>query len=240
LLRASSLFTAVLFCCVSACPVIGQSQPAPPQTSPETLKVAYTQALQDKDWQAATAAAQKLVDIRSSAENLDQLANAQIYSNAPQDAITTTDRALEAEEREKPAAGQPDAAWKEQKSKIYLSRGNAYLKLRRNSEAIDAYNQSAALSASPGQPYFNICATLYNIGDTQNGLPACRKSVQVDPTRANAWFVLGSILFADAPIDGKGGVSISPETRQALQKYLELAPDGPHADDVKAMLKMAN
>ena len=73
-----------------------------------------------------------------------------------------------------------------------------------------------------------------------NGLTACRKSVEVDPTRANAWFILGSMLFADAQINGKGGVSITDETRRALDKYLELAPDGPHADDVKAMLKMAN
>ena len=30
----------------------------------------------------------------------------------------------------------------------------------------------------------------------------------------------------------------SPETQEALEKYLELAPDGPHAADVKAMLDM--
>jgi hypothetical protein len=28
------------------------------------------------------------------------------------------------------------------------------------------------------------------------------------------------------------------ETREALEKYLALAPDGPHAADVKAMLDM--
>ncbi len=36
-----------------------------------------------------------------------------------------------------------------------------------------------------------------------------------------------------------GKVTITEETRKALQKYLELAPDGPHAADVKAMLDMS-
>jgi hypothetical protein len=61
--------------------------------------------------------------------------------------------------------------------------------------------------------------------------------VQADPSRANAWFVLGSDLFADAPIDN-GKVAATAETREALEKYLTLTPDGPHAADVKAMLQM--
>ncbi len=231
---------AILIWFAATLPVIAQSQPVSPQASPEALKAAYAQAVSGKQWLAALSAAQKLVDLSSSAENLELLATAQLNARAPEDALATTDRALEAVEKEKPAAGQPDAAWKDQQSKIYLTRGNAYLMLRRNAEAIEAYSRSAALAASPSLAYFNLCATYYNQGDMTNGLTACRKSVEVDPTRANAWFILGSMLFADAQINGKGGVSITDETRRALDKYLELAPDGPHADDVKAMLKMAN
>jgi hypothetical protein len=51
--------------------------------------------------------------------------------------------------------------------------------------------------------------------------------------------VLGSVLFADAKANGHRNSAISPECRQALQKYLELAPDGPHAAGVKAMLQMS-
>jgi hypothetical protein len=40
-------------------------------------------------------------------------------------------------------------------------------------------------------------------------------------------------------MDAKGSVDVTAEARQALEKYLELAPDGPHAADVKAMLQMA-
>ena len=49
----------------------------------------------------------------------------------------------------------------------------------------------------------------------------------------------GRYSFADAPIAAKGKIALSVEGRQALEKYLELAPDGPHASDVKAMLEMA-
>jgi hypothetical protein len=73
----------------------------------------------------------------------------------------------------------------------------------------------------------------------ENGPAACRKAVAADATNANAWFVLGSLLFADAKVDSAGKVAITAETRQALEKYLELAPDGLHAADVKAMLDMA-
>jgi hypothetical protein len=54
-----------------------------------------------------------------------------------------------------------------------------------------------------------------------------RKSAQADPTRSEARFVLASPLFADAKIDCIGKVAMTAETRQALHKYLELAPGGP-------------
>jgi len=209
------------------------------QNTPDALKAAYDQARNAKDWPSAVAAAQKLVDRSATAENLLMLADVQVSSNASADALATTDRALDAAEKEKPAEGQPDTAWKDLKSKIYLDRGNAYLKLRRNADAIDAYNQSAAIAPNPSVSLFNICATYSNSGDTQNAEPACRKTVQTDPNRADAWFVLGTLLFGEAKMDEKGNFAITDECREALKKYLALAPDGPHAADVKAMLAMA-
>ena len=106
-------------------------------------------------------------------------------------------------------------------------------------QAIEAYNHSAEFAANPGKAYFNACAVLYNTGNTQGAAETCRKCLKADLSRADAWFILGSVLFIDAAPDAKGKFVISAETRQALEKYLELAPDGPHAADVKAMLDMA-
>ncbi len=209
------------------------------QNTPQALKATYDQAMQAKDWPAAIAAAQQLVGSQChGGESAVYSGNAQLYGGAAEESLATYDRALATAQQEKPAEGQPDTAWKDGVSKIYIGKGNALLKLKRNSEAIDAYNRSAELASNQGLAYFNVCAVLYNIGDTKNSAAACRKCVQADPTRANAWFVLGSDLFADLPIDAQGKVIASPETQEALEKYLELAPDGPHAADVKAMLDM--
>jgi cytochrome c-type biogenesis protein CcmH/NrfG len=68
---------------------------------------------------------------------------------------------------------------------------------------------------------------------------ACRKSLQADPSKADAWFILGSVLFGEATIDANRKIAISAEARHALDKYFELAPEGPHAPDVKQMLDSA-
>jgi tetratricopeptide (TPR) repeat protein len=219
--------------------------PAAPQTSngaggqnPETLTADYNQAMQSKDWSRAVATAQQLAGLKATSVNLKMLANAQLYSGSADAALATYDQALAAAQQEKPAGGQPMTEWKNGLSQIYIGKGNALLKLKRTAEAIEAYNQSAGLAANAGLAYFNLCAVLYNIGKTQESAAACRKCVQADPARANAWFILGSDLFADSPFNSKGEVIASPETREALEKYLALAPDGPHAADVKAMLQM--
>ena len=232
-------------------PAASQNSGGADQNTPGKLKAAYDQAWQAKDWTGAVVAAQQLVDASASSANLLLLANAQLYVTAgnsdtgPMEAaLATYDRALAAAEQEKPAPGQPDQAqpdqaWKDRVAQIYIGKGNALLKLKRTTEAIDNYNHAAELSSNPGKAYFNVCAVMYNNGDTTGAVAACRKAAAADPTRADTWFVLGSVLFVDAKPDAQGKFVISAECRQALQKYLELAPDGPHASDTKAMLDMA-
>ena len=214
----STLFVAAttLLALLMAAPIGKQ---ASAQTTPQTLQSTYDQAVKAKDWPGAVAAAQQLVDANATSANLLMLANAQLYATTGQSdtggmevSLATYDRALAVAQQEKPAQGQPDTAWKDGVAKIYVGRGNSLLKLKRNAEAIDSYNRGAELSSNPGLAYFNVCAVSYNIGDTTSAVTACRKSVQADPTRADAWFVLGSSLFADAPV-GSGKIVISAETR---------------------------
>ncbi len=219
--------------------------PAAPQTSNsageqsnEALTAQYNQSMKAKDWPGAIATAQQLVALKVTSLNLKLLGNAQLYSGSADAALATFGQALATAQMEKPAEGPAMAGWKDGLSQIYIGKGNALLRLKRNDEAIGAYNQSAVFAANQGLAYFNVCAVLFNIGNSQDSAPACRKSLQADPSRANAWFVLASDLFVDAKVDVQGKFVISAECRQALEKYLELAPDGPHAADVKAMLDM--
>jgi tetratricopeptide (TPR) repeat protein len=219
-------------------PVFPQTAAGAGEQAPDALTVSYNQAMQAKDWPHALSAAQQLVSQHATSQNLKLLANAQLYSGSASEALDTYDRALAVAAQEKPAGDQPADKWKDAVAQIHVGRGNALLKLHRTSEALEAYNRGAELAANPARAYFNLCAVLYNIGDTQNAPAACRKCLQADPAKADAWFILGSVLFADAPVSAPGKVTSSPEMREALEKYLALAPDGPHAADVKAMLDM--
>lgn len=208
------------------------------QNTPESLTAVYNQAMQAKEWPQAIAAAQQLVALKATSLSLKLLGNAQLYSGSADVALATYGQALAAAEEEKPTDDAAMGKWKNSLSQIYIGKGNALLRLKRNDEAIEAYNQSAVLATNQGLAYFNVCAVLFNIGNTKDSAAACRKCVQADPSRANAWFVLGSDIFADLPAVAHGKVAASLETREALEKYLALAPDGPHAADVKAMLEM--
>jgi hypothetical protein len=44
-------------------------------------------------------------------------------------------------------------------------------------------------------------------------------------------------MVGDSKLDKDGKLQAPAGTADALNKYLELAPDGPHAADVKAMLQ---
>lgn len=235
--RYFPILAAAILLLLFVSPIFPQTTAGAPEQNPEALTAQYDQAMQAKEWPHAIAAAQRLVELKATSLNLRLLANAQLYSGSAEQALATYELAIATANQEKPAAGQPVNGWKDGLAEIYIGKGNALLKLKRTAEAIELYSQAAGFASNAGKAYFNVCAVLYNNGNTQESAAACRKCVQADPARANAWFVLGSDLFADAPIVN-GKVVVSPETRAALEKYLALAPDGPHAADVKAMLEM--
>ncbi|MGB9406038.1 MAG: hypothetical protein WCA89_00780 [Terracidiphilus sp.] len=236
--RSIPILAAALLPLLFALPAAPQSGDSSGQQNVQSLTAEYNQAMQAKEWPRAVTIAQQLVAQKATSVNLKLLGNAQLYSGSADAALATYGQALATAQMEKPAKGQPMNEWKDGLSQIYIGKGNALLRLKRNDEAIEAYNQSAVFATNQGLAYFNICAVLFNIGNTHDSAAACRKCVQADPTRANAWFVLGSDLFADLPVTAQGKVQASPETREAFEKYLALAPDGPHAADVKAMLEM--
>ena len=119
---------------------------------------------------------------------------------------------------------------------MLINEGNAYLKLHKNKEAIDAYNKAASMDPNPARVYFNLCATQYNIGNVEGALHACDKALAADRSKADAYFIKGSLLVADNKTDRNGKITAPPGTVEAHRKYLELAPNGAHANDVRQML----
>ena len=207
--------------------------------TPDALANQYMQSMQTKEYAGAVSAAQQLVALNPAARNLLLLADAQSNTSALAEALATYNRAFAVTMKEKPQKGHDPAIWIETLSRIWSGKGNVLLKLHRTDEAVAAYQRYAEYAANPALAYFNICEVLYKTGDTQNSQAACRKSLGVDPARADAWFILGAVDFVNSPFNAEGKPVISAESRQALNEYLDLAPNGQHADDAKAMLQMA-
>jgi tetratricopeptide (TPR) repeat protein len=122
-------------------------------------------------------------------------------------------------------------------AKMLTNEGNAYLKLKKNDQAVRAYAKAAAVDPHPGNAYFNLCATLYNTGNMPDAISNCDKSIVADPTKADAYFIKGSALYSFGSLDKQNKYVLLPGTIEALKKYLELSPNGGHAADVKAMLE---
>lgn len=196
-------------------------------------------ALQAKDWATAEPILQKLITMNPNRWDYQQaLGNAQLSLGKFDDAVATYEKAIPAAENASKTDPKADPAKaKAAVAQMLTNEGNAYLKLKKNDKAVESYTKAAAMDPNPGTAYFNLCATQYNSGNTQGALAACDKAIAADPNRADAYFIKGSLMLGDSKQDKDGKLQAPAGTSEALNKYLELAPDGPHAGDVKAMLQ---
>jgi len=196
-------------------------------------------AMQAKDWATAEPLLTKLIAMNPSRWDYQQaLGNAQFGDGKFDEAVATYEKAIPlAENATKTDPKADPAKAKAGVAQMLTNEGNAYLKLKKNDKAIEAYNKAATMDPNPGTAYFNICATQYNSGNTEGALAACDKAIAADPKRADAYFIKGSLLIGSSSLDKQGKLQAPPGAAEALNKYLELAPDGPHVNDVKEMLQ---
>jgi tetratricopeptide (TPR) repeat protein len=117
--------------------------------------------------------------------------------------------------------------------------GQAYGKIGKTKEAADAYD--AAAKADPpkaGTYYYNEAATAFNANDMDTAAAAADKAIAADPTKVEAYYIKGQALVQKATVDPKTNkITAPPDCIAAYQKYLELAPNGPHAEEVKGILQ---
>jgi tetratricopeptide (TPR) repeat protein len=115
----------------------------------------------------------------------------------------------------------------------------AFGKTGKTKEASDAYE--AAAKADPTKAamyYFNEAATLFNANDMDGAAAAADKAITADPTRVDAYYIKGQALVQKATVDpATNKITAPPECIAAYQKYLELAPTGPHAEEIKGILQ---
>jgi tetratricopeptide (TPR) repeat protein len=156
-------------------------------------------------------------------------------------ALGKSDDALEAYEKGAEAAKkmlevQPDSGRaKTGLGQILNAEGNLLVHMKKHDEAIAAFSQAAEVAAYPAMPYFNLCATYYNLKRSQDALAACDRAIASDPTMSDAYFIKASILFGEGKNEA-GKYVVPAGTTESLNKYLQYAPFGEHATTVRGMI----
>jgi tetratricopeptide (TPR) repeat protein len=119
---------------------------------------------------------------------------------------------------------------------------NFALALARDKKYDDAQaelNKAAQLDPpNAGKYYYNLGALLVNSGQIAASELAFKKAIEANPDYADAQFQYATALTAKLTTGTDGKVIAPPGMKEALEKYLSLAPTGQFADAAKEMLKM--
>jgi len=206
----------------------GAPPPAEQSANEKTLVAKARAAFDAKQWPDAEAAFRQLVSSAPRWDYYEALGDAQINQGHYADSIVSYRRAIDLADNNASTAAV---------GRIYTMIGNANLKRKKNDAAITAYTKAAEIDPNPATAFFNLCAVMYNMGQpAAKSVPACDKAIAADPKKADAYFIKGSIMLGEATIDKNNKATPPPGTVEALKQYLVLAPNGGHAEDVKAML----
>jgi len=89
-----------------------------------------------------------------------------------------------------------------------------------------------------GKYFYNLGAVLVNTGQSAAAEAAFKKAIEANPDYADAQFQYATALSAKLTTD-KDGKVVAPDGMQAaLEKYLQLQPEGQFAEAAKGMLQM--
>jgi tetratricopeptide (TPR) repeat protein len=109
----------------------------------------------------------------------------------------------------------------------------------KTADASAAYEAAAKVDPTKAAMYyFNEAATLFNANDMDGAAVAADKAIAADPTKVDAYYIKGQALIQKATVDpATNKITAPPECIAAYNKYLELAPNGPHAEEIKGILQ---
>jgi tetratricopeptide (TPR) repeat protein len=120
----------------------------------------------------------------------------------------------------------------------YNNLGNVYAEMGKVQEAAAQFQKAAEINPSEASRYyFNYGAVMYNTGKMDESSEAFKKATEIDPGFADAYFWLGQALMGKATLADDGSIVPAPGTAEALEKYLELAPDGRNATTAQQLLQ---
>ncbi len=119
----------------------------------------------------------------------------------------------------------------------YNNYALALAKDKKIDEAKVNLNKAAQLDPpGAGKYFYNMGALLVNGGQSEAAGEEFKKAIDADPKYADAQYQYGVYLASKATTDATGKIKAEPGTIEALQKYLELKPDGNFAPSAKDLI----
>jgi tetratricopeptide (TPR) repeat protein len=162
-----------------------------------------------------------------------ELGVAQVGQKKYDDAIVSLKKALDLDAASKKPLPEVEGA-------ANNALGEAYAKTNKVPDATTAYEAAAKIEPTNAAMYYgNETIVLSQSGaPTDAVVAAADKAIAADPKRPVPYYLKGQALIAKATIDPKTQKIIAPPgTEEAYEKYLDLAPTGPMANDAKAVLQ---
>jgi tetratricopeptide (TPR) repeat protein len=150
------------------------------------------------------------------------------------DAITSYKKAIDLE----------NAAKKQRPGVVGLAEaglGEVYARTGKVQDANTAYD--AAAKADPANAALHLrneAVIFFQENNSSAQVAAADEAIKVDPNSAILYYIKGQGLVQNATIDPKTQrIVLPPDCSAAYQKYLELAPTGPYAEEVAGILQQA-
>jgi tetratricopeptide (TPR) repeat protein len=119
--------------------------------------------------------------------------------------------------------------------------GEIYARGGKVSEANAAYDAAAKANPTSAGTYLrNQAVIFFQSGNADAQVAAADLAIKNDPNDALVYYLKGQGLVSKATVDPKTQRIVLPEgCADAYQKYLDLAPTGPYAGEVQAILQQA-
>lgn len=136
-----------------------------------------------------------------------------------------------------------DAAAKKPNPEVEAGAQNALGEVLANegkpTDAAAAYDAAVKLNPPQAAMYYtNEAIIMDRAGQVDGTVAAADKAIAADPNKPIPYYLKGKALINKATVDQKTGkIILPPGCAEAYQKYLELAPDGPFAPEVKSVLQ---
>jgi len=160
-----------------------------------------------------------------------ELGKAQYGLKKYDDAVTSLKKTIELENASKKPNPDIIAAANDTLGEVYAFQGKV-------PEAQAAYEAAAAADPkNAAMHYGNEAIMMDRNNQVDATVAAADKAIAADPSKPLPYYLKGKALITRATVDAKGNYVTPPGCMEAYQKYLELAPEGQFAPEVKQILQ---